>query len=135
MPLLLEEDYARLDVQGVRWREIPERRFLIFEGFPLPARIYTADKASILVIIEARYPEAGHDMFWTAPRLVRADGAAIPQTADSGSSCNHKVGDVEYHRWSRHWFEDMASRWVPGKSNVDTILQRITWALQNQPLI
>lgn len=134
MRLLLDEDYERLKAQGLEWVEIPEHRFLILKDFPLPEGLYTVSKANILVIIEARYPEAGHDMFWTAPRLVRTDGAAIPQTENSGSASNHKVGDTEYHRWSRHWFDDMAGRWTPGKSNVITITQRITWALNSQPL-
>ena len=134
MQLLLDEDYGRLRAQGLEWEEISERRFLILKEFPLPAGMYTVSNANVLVIIEARYPEAGHDMFWTAPRLVRTDGVIIPQTENSGSTWNHKVGDTEYHRWSRHWFDNMPSRWVPGKSNVDTIVQRIEWALKSQPL-
>lgn len=134
MQLLLDEDYEWLRAQGLEWEEIPERRFLILKDFPLSVGVYTVSQASILVVIEARYPEAGHDMFWTAPRLVRTDGTVIPLTENSGSGANHSVGNIEYHRWSRHWFENMASRWVPGKSNVNTIVQRITWALKNQPL-
>lgn len=134
MALLLDEDYRLLAAQGLTWSEVPERRFLILNDFPLPAGLYTAQKSSILVIIEARYPEAGHDMFWTSPRLVRSDGATIPNTENSGSTNNHTVDGVEYHRWSRHWLEDMASRWIPGKSNVGTIVQRISWALAKSPL-
>lgn len=135
MPLLLDEDYVRLKAKGLQWEEMPERRFLILKNFPLPEGQYTVSKADILVIIEARYPETGHDMFWTAPRLVRIDGGTIPQTENSGSRNNHTIGNIEYHRWSRHWHADMASHWIPGKSNVDTIIQRITWALAKKPLI
>lgn len=133
MPLLLDEDYARLQAQGLQWEEVTERRFLILKDFPLPEGLYTVHKTDILVIIEARYPDAGHDMFWTASRLVRSDGVAIPATMDSGSSNNHKVGDTEYHRWSRHW-NDAPGCWVPGKSNADTIVQRLVWALAKPSL-
>lgn len=134
MPLLLDEDYVRLQTQGLQWEEVPERRFLILIGFPLPEGLYTVPKADVLVIIEGRYPEAGHDMLWTAPRLVRTDGVTIPAIENSGSQNNHKVGDTEYHRWSRHW-DDTPGRWVPGKSNADTIVQRIVWALAKPLLI
>ncbi|MCL9849488.1 E2/UBC family protein [Ralstonia solanacearum P673] len=134
MALLLGEDYERLAAQGLTWSEVSDCRFLILNDFPLPVGLYTVARANILVIIEARYPEAGHDMFWTAPQLVRSDGASIPNTENSGSTQNHTIDGVEYHRWSRHWSDDMASRWIPGKSNVGTIVQRITWALSKSPL-
>lgn len=134
MALLLDEDYEQLRVQGMGWEEFPDKRFLFLKNFPLPSNVYTVASADILVIIPTDYPEGGNDMFWTSPRLIRQDGGNIPQTSPSGAGENHIVNGVEFHRWSRHWFQDMPSAWRPGLDNLDTIMRRITWALKKSPL-
>lgn len=131
MPLLLEDDYSKLNDWGITYQESPDQRFLIFTGYQLPQGLYTVERCDVLVVIPPNYNQAGNDMFWTLPRLRRVDGQQIPNTNDPAGGDNRIWNGNEFCRWSRHWPDGQAGAWRPGKDNVITIYRRVDWALRN----
>lgn len=129
MPLLLPEDYVELGEQGITFVEDAPNRFLVLKDFALANGIYVQAKCDTLVVIPPNYNHDGIDMLWTFPRLVRANGAPIPQTSGPGEDSRTYNGNV-FCRWSRHWNEPPVA-WKAGKDNVVTILRRVTWALEH----
>jgi hypothetical protein len=130
MALLLDEDYVKLEEMGVTFCEEETQRFLVIRDYMLPKGIYTVATCNILIIIPSNYNQAGNDMFWTYPRLERADGKPITRTNNPGQNDNRQFEGNEYCRWSRHWNEG-ASVWRPGSDDVSTIQRRIEWALNH----
>lgn len=128
MPLLLDGDYEALKARGLKMLEDEPNRFLVLPEYMLPDGLYQQKAADILVALPRNYNHDGNDMFWTYPRLVRADGKPIPATNDPGAGDNRVFGEKEFCRWSRHW-QNGSSVWKPGKDNIVTILRRIAWAL------
>ena len=128
--LLLEDDYSKLKEQGVTWEEDGGSRFLVLKDRPLAKGLYTQQKADVLVQIPANYNQDGIDMLWLAPRLDRADGKEIAAQMPYGSPNNVTYAGLEFCRWSRHWTEP-AVGWKPGADNIETILRRVTWALEH----
>jgi len=127
MPLLFEEDYLKLKNRGLTYDEAAAQRFFIFTNLHLPGQLYTVERCDVLVIIPPNYNQAGNDMFWTFPRLQRADGKAIAATLNPGGGDNRIWNGKEFCRWSRHW---SPSAWRPGRDDIITIFLRIAWALQ-----
>lgn len=130
MTLLLDDDYTALDERNIKYIEDGRQRFLVIYDYPLPEGLYVQKRCDVLVIIPENYNQSGNDMFWTFPRLVRADGKNIPQTHNPGANVNNLFDGKEFCRWSRHW-NNPPSIWRPGKDNVLTILRRIEWAFRN----
>ncbi len=130
MPLLIDEDYSRLAEQGIKFCEDDNKRFLILQDYRLPAGLYQVQSCDVLIQIPSNYNQAGNDMFWTYPRLKRANGIAIPATNEPGAGNNSFFRDKEFCRWSRHWNQGR-SVWKPGADNVGTIVHRVEWALGN----
>ena len=130
MPLLLDEDYTALKERGVSFVEDEAQRFFVLKDFRLPDCAYEQESCDVLVIIPPNYNQAGNDMFWTNPRLVRADGKPIPQTNEAGGGDNRVFQGKEFCRWSRHWPQGRPSSWRPGQHGIVTILRRIDWALR-----
>lgn len=128
--LLLDSDYEELEERSIQCFEEGNQRYIVFPDYPLPEGVYAQEKCDVLVIIPENYNQDGNDMFWTFPRLVRADGKPIPQTQDPGAGDNKTHDGKEFCRWSRHWNKP-PSTWKPGKDNVLTILRRIEWAFGN----
>lgn len=128
--LLLEDDYTALDERSIQYVEEAGQRLLVISNYPLPEGLYVQDKCDVLVVIPPNYNQDGNDMFWTFPRLVRADGQPIPQTHEPGMGDNRMYNGQEFCRWSRHWNKPPGS-WRPGKDNVLTILRRLEWAFRN----
>jgi hypothetical protein len=128
MPLLFEEDYRKLEARGIPYEEAEAQRLFVFKGFRLPEGLYTAALCDVLVGIPQNYNQDGNDMFWTFPRLQRADGKPIPATLDPGGGDNRSHKGQEFCRWSRHWPPGI---WRPGKDDIVSIYRRIEWALQN----
>lgn len=128
--MLLEEDYAHLADFGLTYEESEEDRFFIFTQYALPPRLYTVEECEILVVVPPNYNQAGNDMFWTYPHLVRRDGRPIPATLGPGRSDNRIWRSKEFCRWSRHWRSGPSS-WRPGRDNIISIYRRIDWALRN----
>lgn len=129
MPLFLDEDYRALEERDVSFVEDETQRFFVMQGYKLPEGVYKQDCCDVLVVIPSNYPQAGNDMFWTNPRLVRADGKAIPQTNEPGGGDNRMFQGKEFCRWSRHWNHG-SSVWRPGRDGIVTILRRLDWAFR-----
>jgi len=132
MALLFDEDYQILKEAGLEYEEDDESRFLIIKDFPLRKGLYVADgqpveSVNVLYVIPPNYNTQGGDMFWVHPQLGRADGKVIPQINGPGQDSRIFNG-TEYCRWSRHWNK---TPWKTKKDNIQTILDRIEWALRN----
>ena len=130
MLLLLDTDYAELQERGLSYLEDGALRFLILLDYPLRDGLYHEKNCDVLVIIPQNYNQAGIDMFWTHPHLTRVDGKTIPNMNAPGGGDNRTFNGKEFCRWSRHW-NHTPVLWRAGKDNVVTILNRITWALNN----
>lgn len=134
MALLTEDDYSEIGRMQLKHKEAEAQRFLVFVDFRLQPGLYQVDQCDVLVIIPPTYPMAGNDMLWTYPRLLRADGRVIPGTIDPTNSSYQSVsqnydGKV-YDRWSRHWTSGNQV-WRPGRDNITTIVNRLTYVLTN----
>ena len=131
MALLLDDDYAKLADRGITYQEAEQQRFFIFTNFVLPAGLYTVPQCDVLVVIPPNYNQAGNDMFWCAPNLLRADGAPIPQVLPPGGGDNRIWNGREFCRWSRHWNPQNPSVWRPGFDDIISIYRRVECALRN----
>jgi len=131
MALLFDEDYSKLEVKGISYKEDEQQRFFIFTDFELPAKQFTVDTCNILVAIPPNYNQGGNDMFWTYPFLQRSDGKQIPAVHGPGGGDNRVWDGKEYCRWSRHWPEGHSGAWRPGKDDIISIYRRLEWALRH----
>lgn len=129
MPLLFDDDYENLKERGITYEESEPQRFFIFTNFALPEGLYTVASCDVLIVIPPNYNQDGNDMFWTFPRLYRADGKPIPAVLDPAGGDNRVLNGKEYCRWSRHW-PSGPGLWRPGKDDIISIYRRIVWALQ-----
>ncbi|WP_095090373.1 E2/UBC family protein [Mesorhizobium sophorae] len=133
MSLLFDSDYAILNKAGVDFKEEEGARFLIFKKFPLSKGVYLADgkpadAVDVLYVIPQNYNASGGDMFWVHPRLHRADGKPIPNTGGPSPNEDSRTHEgVVFCRWSRHWNKNP---WKPKVDNVQTIMDRISWAFK-----
>ena len=129
MPLLFDDDYENLRERGIAYEESEAKRFFIFTHISLPEGLYTVATCDVLVVIPPNYNQDGNDMFWTFPRLYRADAKPIPAVLDPAGGDNRVLNGKEYCRWSRHW-PSGPGMWRPGKDDIISIYRRIVWALQ-----
>jgi hypothetical protein len=132
MSLLLDEDYQYLAGTGLEVDEDERSRFVIFRDFPLPKGMYkdgaeTLEAVDVLFVVPGNYNASGGDMFWVHPFLTRVDGKAIPAVSGPRQDSRTHAG-TEYTRWSRHW---NGKPWKPKVDNIQTVVDRITWALAN----
>ena len=130
MPLLLDSEYEKLRDAGLTFDEEVAQRLFVFLGTKPQERQYTVPTCDVLVVIPPNYPQAGNDMFWTYPRLHRADGRVIPAVLDPGGGDNRFWKGREFCRWSRHWDPSSLGAWRADKDNIMSIYRRIEWALQ-----
>lgn len=134
MALLTECDYMELERMQLDVLEDEPKRFLIFKNFQLKPGLYQVESCDVIVVIPSSYPQAGNDMFWTYPRLLRSDNAVIPGTLDLGHSqylVHMQTFDGKvFDRWSRHW-QVGNQIWRPGRDDVRTIINRLTYVLAN----
>jgi hypothetical protein len=128
--LLLDEDYAEMRSQGVTWEENAASRYLVLKGLLLPVGLYVQQRVDVLIQIPPNYNEDGIDMLWVSPRLDRANGQEIPRQEPYSSGNNVHHGGVEFCRWSRHWNRGY-NAWRAGTDAIETILRRVTWALEH----
>lgn len=129
MPMLLDEDYKALEERSFSFTEDEAQRFFLIQDYKLPEKLYVQQVCDVLVVIPSNYPQAGNDMFWTHPRLVRADGKPIPQTTEVGGGDHRTHLGKEFCRWSRHWNQG-PSVWKPGVDGIVTILRRLDFAFR-----
>lgn len=131
MTLLFDDDYKVLENSGIHIEEDEPNRFIVFKNFCLPEGTYEVDglpakNVDVLYILPATYNSEGGDMLWTYPRLFLKGGAVVPSTgAPNEDSRTHK--GLIFCRWSRHWNK---TPWKPKVDNIQTILDRITWAFK-----
>lgn len=130
MALLLPGDYKKLEERGITFEESEAQRFFIFTVFALPKGVYAVDRCDVLVIIPPNYNQAGNDMLWTNPRLVRASGQSIPASNEPGGGDNRTWNGREFCRWSRHWASG-PSVWRPGRDDILSIYRRVKWAFEH----
>jgi hypothetical protein len=131
VPLLLDEDYAKLADRGISYEESEAQRYFVFTNHALPTDLYTASHCDVLVMIPPNYNQAGNDMFWCHPHLVRANGAPIPAIGGPGFGDNRSWKGREFCRWSRHWNPPHSGVWRPGKDDIISIYRRIDRALRH----
>lgn len=62
--------------------EADGRAYVVIRRAPLPAGRFRVDATDVLFLIDAQYPLAALDMFWTELDVMRPDGS-LPQNADS----------------------------------------------------
>lgn len=62
--------------------EADGRAHVVIQRAPLPIGRFRLDATDVLFVVDAQYPLAALDMFWTEIDVVRPDGS-IPQNADS----------------------------------------------------
>jgi hypothetical protein len=129
MPLLFDSDYTSLRERGITYEEGQQQRFFVFTEYALPKGLYAVERCDVLVVIPPNYNQAGNDMFWTFPRLYRADGKPIPAVLDPGGGDNRNWNGKEFCRWSRHWPPSGTGSWRPGKDDIISIYRRVDWAL------
>ncbi len=130
MPLLLDSDYEKLREAGLAFDEDAGQRFFVFLAIKPQEQQYAVPTCDVLVVIPLNYPQAGNDMFWTYPRLHRADGRPIPAVLEPGGGDNRFWKGHEFCRWSRHWDPSSPGAWRPGKDDIMSIYRRIEWALK-----
>ncbi len=129
MQLLFDSDYQELKERGLTYAEDERLRCIVFRDFELPESVYVQSACDVLVVIPQNYNQAGNDMFWTFPRLDRANGEPIPRA--TGPECDPRTFEGKvFCRWSRHWLSGNVI-WRPGKDNIVTIINRITWAFNH----
>lgn len=129
MAMFLDEDYDELEQRDLSYVEDETNRFFVIQNYELPSGLYQQAFCDVLVVVPANYPQAGNDMFWTYPRLTRADGKPIPNTTEVGGGDSKSFDGKEFCRWSRHW-NGGSSVWRPGMDGIVTILRRVECALR-----
>jgi hypothetical protein len=133
MSLLLDEDYEILGNAGLTCEEDEANRFLVITNYPAPVGLYVSGgqpvtELEVLVIIPQNYNTSGTDMLWTHPAITRTDGGPMPAVMGYGGGDPRHYKGKEFCRWSRHY---NGSSWKTKIDNVEKILGRIEWALQN----
>lgn len=131
MALLFDEDYEALAARDLAIDEDEDQRVIVFTDYSLVPGLYTTPTCDVLVVIPPDYNQAGNDMLWTFPRLVRADGRPIPRSTESGSNHNRQFRGKDFCRWSRHWHPGQPGAWRAGVDDIISIQRRIDWALAN----
>jgi hypothetical protein len=111
--LLPEADLEYLDFLGLAWETVKENDVmrLIIHDFSLPSG-YDHQKVSILLRIEASYPDTQIDMVYISPGLSRLDGKGISALA------SESFDGKSWQRWSRH--RTSQNPWRPGIDNIAT---------------
>ena len=88
---------------------------VIVKDFDFPAA-YMKRKDNLMFILQAGYPNANLDMFWTEPVVKLANGN-WPVNANQHAL----YGGVSWQRWSRHF----QTAWRQGVDNLRTFVATI----------
>lgn len=106
---------------NVAFEEFADQRSIVLRQYPMPAGRFDADKADILIVLPAGYPDVRPDMFYALPWLKLVRGGAYPKAADQP----YDFKGQKWQRWSRH-----NDQWRPGVDGIWTMLRRIDAALE-----
>lgn len=120
---LPSRDRAYLAEKALKYEEITAggQRGVVFRQYPLPAGVFDADRADILILIPAGYPDIPPDMFHLIPWVRLTARNAYPNAADQPVTFNGQ----SWQRWSRH-----NNEWRPGVDGLWTMLKRVDYALK-----
>jgi hypothetical protein len=120
---LPERDRAYLTDKAIAFEEIVDggQRGVVLRQYPLPAGLFDAPKADLLILIPAGYPDVPPDMFYTLPWVKLTAKNALPRAADQP----HPFAGQTWQRWSRHNKE-----WRPGIDGIWSMLKRVDHALE-----
>ncbi len=112
---LPEDDEEYLDGLGLPWETVEDAalgRWVLLHEHPLPPG-YTADRASVGVLVAPGYPVSPLDMAYFAPPPALATGRAIPNTQFSMT-----LDGLAWQGWSRH--RTGTNPWQPGVDSIKT---------------
>jgi len=121
---LPERDRDYLSSKGIVFEEVVAadgQRGVILRHYPLPAGLFDAAHADLLILIPHGYPDAAPDMFYTLPWVKLAVSRGLPKAADQP----HAFAAQSWQRWSRH-----NQQWRPGVDGIWTMLKRVDCALE-----
>lgn len=123
MAFLPAKDAAYLKEKGISYEEVANgtQKGIILRSYCLPAALFDAAQADILILIPAGYPDACPDMFYLLPWVRLAAAKRYPKAADVSFIFNGQ----NWQRWSRHNTE-----WRPNVDGIWTMLKRIEAALK-----
>jgi len=109
------DDAAFLAERGYKYTVVEEQSMLCvrLHDVPLPTGL-NAESADVLLRLAAAYPASPPDMWWTLPRLTRADGSVIQATEISEVHLG-----LTWQRWSRHL---PAGAWAPMLDGLEAFL-------------
>lgn len=125
IPDELAGDLAALKNRGFKIESVEKdaRIYVVFRQFKLPAGLYNAAAADLLIFTTPHYPQAGFDMFWTDGSLTLRDGR-IPGGADY---LEEHLGR-KWRRFSYHPYD--ARAWNPSKDDVIGFTEYVIRRLQ-----
>ncbi len=86
---------------------------VVFPNFSLPPG-FDRTQSSLLLRLNAGYPDVPPDMWWFNPPLRRSDGQSIPAT----EVIEQHLGR-SWQRWSRHF---AAGQWRSGVDGLESFL-------------
>ena len=113
IPPRLEKEIEELrDTLAVEVLEDSEYVILVLKDFPL-GKTFNVPTSDVLFKLPKTYPDAGPDMFWTAPNVTFADGR-IPQAAES-------IEQILGNNWRR--FSWHRQPWNPTVDSMHTHLE------------
>jgi len=94
---------------------------VLLSDWPLPAG-YTPGARDLLLRLSPAYPDAGPDMWWFSPAVIRVDGRVIPGT----ESQEYHLGRT-WQRWSRHF---NAGQWLASVDGLESYLALVAKELR-----
>jgi hypothetical protein len=120
-----QADTEFLDSQYKFWETLIEgqTRWVLINGFEVPTG-YDHKVVSIVLLLEASYPDVQIDMAYFSPGVARADGKSIERLTSM------QIDGKSWQRWSRHRVGEDA--WRPGIDNIETHLRYITSFLESE---
>lgn len=116
-----DRDY--LAEKGIAYEEVVSEgnRGVVLRQYPLPAGLFDAGRADILILVPSGYPDTAPDMFYLLPWVRLAGRNALPRAADQAFAFRGQ----SWQRWSRH-----NPDWRPGIDGIWSMLKRVDHALQ-----
>jgi len=107
--------------QGYQFDVIQEggKTGIILKSLDLPEGKFTVERADILVLLPAGYPDCAPDMFYASPHLTLTTGQ-VPKACSAQLTYTGRI----WQRWSRH-----NDAWRPGIDGLRTMIARIKIAL------
>ncbi len=108
------EDEAFLDGLGLVWETliVGNERWVIIRNMVLPSG-YDRTTTDVAIRMAPAYPPGALDMAYFNPPLVRANGAAMPNT-----EALVQIDGKSWQQWSRHRTQD--NPWVLGEDNLES---------------